>query len=126
LTQEAGSFGEAVKRIAASLRSTESSERRLEILMREWHFRLPMASAILAVLCPADFTVYDVRVCGELGAFDQLADRQFSDKLWLVYQRFVEAVKAATPEGLSLRDKDRWLWGRSFYLQVRAEVGEAP
>jgi hypothetical protein len=85
LTHEAGSFGAAVKQIAASLHSARSSERRLEILMKEWHFRLPMASAILAVLCRENFTVYDIRVCDELGAFHQLADRKSSERLWMEY-----------------------------------------
>ena len=36
---------------------------RLGVLIEQWGFRLPMASAILTVLYPEDFTVYDVRVC---------------------------------------------------------------
>jgi hypothetical protein len=37
-----------------------------DILMRDWGLRLPMASAILTVLFPEEFTVYDQRVCGSL------------------------------------------------------------
>ena len=42
--------------------------------MTKWAFRLPTASAILTVLYPDVFTVYDRRVCKVLGAFDQLAN----------------------------------------------------
>ena len=31
--------------------------------MRDWKLRLPTASAVLTVLYPEDFTVYDQRVC---------------------------------------------------------------
>jgi hypothetical protein len=90
--------------------------------MKDWGFRLPTASAILTVLYPNDFTVYDSRVCGELGAFEELADRQYSDSLWADYQRFLNKVNAAVPGSLSLRDKDRYLWGRSFYTQVIDDI----
>ena len=77
-----------------------------------------MATAILTVLYPADFTVYDTRVCEQLAAFENLAHRKFSDELWADYRRFLEAVSAAVPGRISLRDKDRYLWGRSFHEQV--------
>lgn len=118
LTEEAGSFNRAVKEIASSLHSSGSPERRLEILMKKWKFRLPMATAILTVFYPAKFTIYDVRVCHELGKFHALAYRRFSRTLWVEYQQFVQGVKSATPGGLSLRNKDRYLWGRSFRRQV--------
>ena len=38
----------------------------MRILIEDWAFRLPMASAILTVLYPDSFTVYDIRVCSEL------------------------------------------------------------
>ena len=37
--------------------------------MDEWGFRLPMGSAILTVCFPASFSVYDTRVCDQLGDF---------------------------------------------------------
>ncbi len=84
------------------LRASGTPKRRLEVLMTEWKFRLPMATAILTVLYPTEFSVYDIRVCGQLGDFEKLAHRKFSDGLWSDYQRFLNAVKAATPRGLSL------------------------
>ena len=122
LNKQDGGFAAAVESIAKSLRASYSPKQRLEVLMKEWRFRLPMASAILTVLYPSDFSVYDVRVCRQLGAFSQLAGREFSDGLWDEYQQFLSAVKNATPEGLSLRERDHYLWGRSFYEDVVKDI----
>jgi len=123
LSRGSGGFREAVRSIAASLRRAASPKSRVEVLMKGWGFRLPMASAILTVLYPDEFSIYDVRVCDQLGEFRQLAGRQFSSRLWDDYQRFLSAVVDATPEGLSLREKDHYLWGRSIYEGVVRDLG---
>jgi len=122
LNRHEGGFAATVKTMAASLTASADPMRRLEVLMKEWHFYLPMATAILTVLYPTDFSVYDIRVCEQLGAFKKLAHRRFSDGLWNDYQKFLNAVNAAAPEGLSLRDKDRYLWGRSFYEGIKKDL----
>lgn len=122
LHAQEGSFAAAVKAIAASLHASAEPMRKLEVLMKEWHFRLPMATAILTVLYPTNFSIYDIRVCEQLGAFKELAGRRFSDGLWYDYLRFLHAVNAAAPDGISLRDKDRYLWGRSFYEGVTRDL----
>jgi hypothetical protein len=66
-----------------------------------------MATAILTVLYPTEFSVYDVRVCEQLNDFKGLAGLQFSERLWQEFQRYLGAVHSAAPKGLSLRDKDR-------------------
>jgi hypothetical protein len=109
------SFSAAVTQIAAALHAAHEPRRRLEILMSDWKFRLPMASAVLSILYPREFTVYDVRVCGVLGRYEKLANRKFGAGLWLDYNRFIRDVRAAAPAGLSLRDADRYLWGKSFF-----------
>jgi hypothetical protein len=76
----------------------------------------------VTVLYPNDFTVYDKNVCKELGEFEKLRHRSYSDKLWSDYQLFIAAVRAAVPGSLSLRDKDRYLWGRSFYKGVLDDI----
>lgn len=110
-----GSFDEAVASIAAALAFAEGNKERLRCLMIDWRFRLPIASAILSVLYPEEFTIYDVRVCAELKDFTRMGDRMFSDNLWAEYERFLEAVHAAVPHKRSLREKDHFLWGRSFH-----------
>ncbi len=110
----AGSFEKAVGQIAASLSATNGQKKRLQVLMHSWPLKLPMASAILTVLYPEEFTVYDSRVCKELG-FEYRPQREFSNALWADYERYRGAVINATPASVSLlRDKDRFLWGRSL------------
>ena len=76
------------------------------------------ASAILTVCYPDEFTVYDIRVCGMLGGYRGLEAVKF-ERMWEGYQEFMGAVKRKAPAGLSLRDKDRWLWGKSRYEELR-------
>ena len=90
LNKRAGGFAGAVKAMAASLHASTGPKQRLEVVMREWGFRLPIASAILTVLYPDDFTVYDRRVCGQAWGLPPVLDgRAFSDQLWDDYQRFL-------------------------------------
>jgi hypothetical protein len=131
LAKTAGSFAAAVKEVAASLHAAPAPGARLKLLMDKWQFLLPTASAILTVLYPEEFTIYDWRVCDELGGFHEIAKRRvFSDELWPVfwadYQHFMKAVKAAAPGELSLRDADRYLWGRSVYRSINKELSIAP
>lgn len=65
LARLSGDFESAVTSIGSALASAHDQKARLRCLMVEWGFRLPVASAILAVLYPDEFTIYDVRVCEE-------------------------------------------------------------
>jgi len=62
-----GSFAGAVSEIAVTLHSTPGQKERHQLLMGKWGFALPTATAILTILYPNEFTVYDYRVCGVLG-----------------------------------------------------------
>jgi hypothetical protein len=126
LARVAGSFSAAVKNIAVELRAATGPEQQLELLSTKWGFRLPTASAILTVLYPDIFTVYDIRVCNTLNAFHQLSDTKWSRTVWREYQRYTVAVRNAAPEGLSLRDCDRWLWGRDKREALRKELAAPP
>jgi hypothetical protein len=128
LIKKGKTFPEAVRRLGAALYSAKTDKDKLRILMEIWDFRLATASAIASVLYPTAFTVYDFRVCEVLkkkyGArdFGYLAQRQFSDQLWQAYNEFIEAVIKATPALSTLRDKDRYLWGHSSFLQAREDL----
>ena len=113
LKHQASSFQPAVAEIASDLWSAGDWKGKLQLLMAKWCFALPTASAILSILYPDEFTVYDQVVCGELHrpCRPWLA---FSDRLWSEYQEYKQAVIAATPKALSLRDKDRFLIGRAY------------
>jgi hypothetical protein len=82
---------------------------------------LPMASAILTVLWPDEFSVYDRRVCEQLNDFEWVANR-VPRRTWDGYMAFRDAVVAAAPSHLSLRDKDRYLWGRSNAEQLEKDL----
>ena len=112
----------AVYRLTSELFEASTPERKLRVLMGEWGFLLPMASAILTVFYPDDFTIYDTRVCDSLGDFHDLYNKTKLSRVWEGYERFVVAVKAASPQHLSLRDKDRYLWGKSFFSQLKDDV----
>jgi len=124
LAKKGGSFTAAVTQIAAGLYAATDPKHKLELLIMSWGFRLPKATAILAVLYPDMFTIYDVRVCERLGAFHRIGDCRWSSNAWIEYQRFLVAVREAAPEGLSLRDCDRWLWGESKRDTLLKELAE--
>jgi hypothetical protein len=117
LKKKSGSFEKATKQIATSLQSANSDEERLRALMERWGLRLPTASAILTVLYPEDFTIYDARVRRQLGLGrmrETYSQRTWND-MWSRYLRFKDTVMKETPPHLCLRDKDRYLWGKSLY-----------
>jgi len=120
------SLQEAVKSITAEVNSLNGFKQRLKYLMANCGFRLPMASAILTVLFPDSFTVYDVRVCDVLEEngylYHSLTDKKFSDRLWDEYMDYINAVSTTAPEEYPLRDKDRYLWGKSFFDQLITDI----
>ncbi len=125
LTEDGRTFSESVRGIANSIYNAPAPKDKLGALMVDWRFRLPTAIAILTVLYPDEFTVYDYRVCEQLNAFRELKNRRFSDDLWDQYQEFKFAVINAAPDGATLRDADHYLWGRSWHEDARRDIGLA-
>jgi hypothetical protein len=118
----------AARKLSGDLWRAQSSRDRLLILMRDWGFRLPMASAILTVLWPDEFTVYDDRVCGQLRQlggprcnYSWLKNRD-PEHVWDGYCDYRNAVQRLTPRRLSLREKDGYLWGRSAAQQLERDL----
>jgi hypothetical protein len=118
-----GDFRSATEQVATALFGNKSRKERLAVLMRDFELGLPMATAILAVLYPEEFTVYDYRVCKMLGQTRK--DWRFSDACWSAYEEYIEAVRASTSSKLSLRNKDRALWAKSFWLDAQDAVESA-
>jgi len=58
-------------------------------------------------LYPEDFTVYDIRVRSQLGQKAIYGVNPY-------FEKFLPAVRQ-TKIQKNLRDKDRFLWGKSFY-----------
>lgn len=107
-----------VRKLTMQVSEAASTEEKLRILLRDWKFRLPTASAILTVLYPDEFTVYDVNVCEELGYNKYLSDRTTESAI-KGYFDFMKKVKENTPAELSLRDKDRYLIGKHFFEKLK-------
>jgi hypothetical protein len=124
-----GSYRVAVSMLSHDLSKARSPKARLQVLMATWKFRLPTATAILSVLYPDEFSVYDYRVCGELKRMDKRNDFRklanwSSKSAWAGYLDFLDAVRKSAPAELSLRDKDRWFWGQSLYREVMKDIGQ--
>lgn len=112
----------AVQQLIGDIRGAADNRAKLKVLLQDWQLRLPMATAILTVFYPDDFTIYDFRVCDQVGDFARLGEYSNVDRTCKGYEAFVAAVHAAVPGELSLRDKDRALWGRSFSEQLRLDI----
>src|SRR3989344_4900183 len=57
-----GDLTAQIKKMTSEIFNEADNRKKLKILFKEWRFSLPMATAILTVLYPDDFTIYDVRV----------------------------------------------------------------
>ena len=111
-----------VKLLTYSLWQASSSKRLLQILIEQWGFHLPMAAAILTVLYPKYFTIYDPRVCGGLDEYSDLINRILIRSVWQGYREFCVPVKNSINRDYSMRDKDRILWAKSFKKQLENDI----
>lgn len=112
----------AVGALLTPISDGKDQKERLSVLIEGWGFRLPMASAILTILYPEDFTIYDIRVCDVLGDFKDAQYKANFATLWERYAAYTIAVRNAVPECSTLRDKDRALWGKSFANQLQTDI----
>jgi len=112
---------QAIKDLTNKIFVAEENKEKLRILLEDYGFRLPMASAILSLLYPNYFTIYDVRVCETFPEYKGL-DNLIFENLWKGYCNYIESVRNYETQNLSLRDKDRLLWGKSFYEQLQKDI----
>lgn len=115
------SLNEVVKDLTEKIYYAETKEQKLEILLKQSGFQLAMASAVLTVLYPDIFTVYDWRVREQIKYPDityqqNRVQRYFDEYIKQVLERGREI--AENPK-LSLRDCDRLLWARSWHKDLR-------
>ncbi|WP_323033175.1 hypothetical protein, partial [Paracoccus sp. (in: a-proteobacteria)] len=114
-------FAESVGQISIAIHKREAPQARLDYLIDEKRFRLPTASAILAVLFPLEFAVYDYRLRDEL-KFRPIHTNRPGER-WARYQEYCEAIRKAAPPNYSLREADKYLWGRSRYEALGKLIG---
>ena len=113
-----GSIQEVTKELTGDIFEAKSKEDKLKILLGKWKFYLPMASAILTVLYPKDFTVYDIRVRSQVGLKEIYSVRKyFSDFL-------PKIKKISIDRKQDMRNTDRNLWGESFYNDLKKLIEE--
>lgn len=112
----------AVTAITRDIATAIDHRERLRRVRKDWGIGLPIATAILSVLYPKDFTIYDVRVCDSLGRFHGLKAITRFNRLWPQYLQFKQAVIDAVPHEKNLRKKDRYLWGKSFASQLNEDL----
>lgn len=106
-----GNLNTIIKNITNQIFETSDSQEKLNVLLKKYNFALPMATAILTVLYPKDFTIYDVRVRKQLKTKEIYGIRRY-------FKEFLPKVKKISVQR-SLRDKDRELWGKSFYEDLK-------
>jgi hypothetical protein len=113
-----------VKELTSKIFLAKDAKEKMRILFEDYDFRLPIASAILSLLYPESFTIYDVRVCDTLIEYKGLANRSSFEHLWPDYLSFIECVRKYGLPEKSLREIDKALWGKSFYDQLNKDIRE--
>ena len=102
-----GDLKSTIKTMTGQIYTANGSRERLKILLRDWKFNLPMATAILTVLYPNEFTIKDTRVLSQLKMEDFNGLKKY-------FEEFLPNVKKSSAQK-NLRDKDRELWSKSFH-----------
>jgi hypothetical protein len=110
------------KTITCEIYQEKDDKNKIRLLLQKWRFNLPMASAILAVLYPNRFPIYDIRVCSILNEFYDLNGKGIKRKVE-GYFRFRDKIKKISKSRKkSLREVDKLLWGESFYKDLKQDV----
>lgn len=117
-------INKTVHTITSDIYKAKGRKQKLKILTSIPNVGIAIASAILTVLYPKDFTVYDYHVLGEINKGkkeeEKIKDFSYSKNMISEYFKFLNEVKKiAKSKNLSLRDADRYLWGRSFYQDLK-------
>lgn len=110
-----------VGKISKAIHIAKSNKEKMRILIEGWGFSLPIASAILTILYPRRFTIYDIRVLNSLKNSPKITSTVFC-KQWEQYKNYMEEVKNIVPRKISLRNKDRWLWGKSLISDLKKDL----
>lgn len=118
------SLDESVKQLTQKIFNEKNNSKKLQILLdNNKGFKVSMASAILTVLYPEDFTIYDYRVWNQVkNTMDQ---KEISNKKDVInlYWKFVKLVKEHT-NNFTLRDGDRNLWGKSWHYDLQKFISD--
>ena len=109
------SSGKTVQSLTEEIYRTGDREGKMKILLDIKGLGLAIASAILTVLYPEEFTVIDYRVINSLKALSIPIAGNPTNSIEDYFSYLDSCKKEAKKHGLSLRDFDRALWGKDFY-----------
>ncbi|MDI6821143.1 MAG: hypothetical protein QMD65_03130 [Patescibacteria group bacterium] len=103
--------------ITSAISATKTREQKLSALLSP---KIPgigiaIASAILTVCYPDDFTIADYRACASLKNFGEEVIGNPTTKISFYFDYLDKCKKLAHKYNLSLRDFDRILWAKDFY-----------
>lgn len=102
-------LSESIRKLTSDVVQAKSPKEKLEVMIKKWKFGLPMATAILTVLYPEDFTVYDYRVREQLGLSSIYSVEKYFKDFLPVIKKYAESRNE------SMRETDKELWGKSFF-----------
>ena len=104
-----------IRAITSEVFSAKTPEQKLNILISVPNIGIPMASAILTVCYPDDFTVADYRACTSLKNFGEEIVGNPTTKISTYFEYLKKCKELAQKYDFSLRDFDRILWAKDFY-----------
>lgn len=107
--------GKKIPRITTAISRAKTLEQKLNILTSFSGIGISIASAILTVCYPKDFTIADYRACASLKDFGEMVDGNPTVSPDAYFDYINLCKKLAKKHGLSLRDFDRVLWAKDFY-----------
>ena len=121
-----GSDLEQISRsITAGIYKAKTDEEKMRVLIVDWGFKLAIASAILTILYPDQFTIYDYRAAGQVKEGGKLKNEVEFKGIWVGYAKFLAKV-AGIRHGKSLREKDYYLFGKSRMDDLNADLKKWP
>lgn len=104
-----------IRTITSEVFQVKTSEQKITTLTSIPSIGIPMASAILTVCYPDDFTVADYRACAALKDFGEEIIGNPTAKISTYLEYLKKCKKLAKEYNFSLRDFDRILWAKDFY-----------
>jgi len=111
--------GKTIRAITSEVFHAETPEQKLKILTSVFSIGVPIASAILTVCYPDDFTIIDYRALASLKKDfgEEVEGDPASQKYpYAAYFNYLNKCKnLAHKYNLSLREFDQVLWGKDFY-----------
>ncbi|MDD4110583.1 MAG: hypothetical protein PHS54_03410 [Clostridia bacterium] len=110
------STNKTIKQISEQIFNTKDRKNKIEILQKIDGIGLPIASAILTVCFPNEFTITDYRATRTLKTIKKGKNIKNPSSSIDNYLNYVDiCIDEAKSKNISLRELDRFLWGYDFY-----------